>query len=341
MLNRINKKFQAGVLVCGAVLLTHNAFAQTQLPGNIMAELKKLLEDQSAGEEEVQRALMQDMKNFMGLTELKRVETQNVMRLMLPPYFDTTMTLGERVFAAEETIIPWQKTLVQDTANYNMNTPETASDETAFLTPLMEEGPDAMLDPYLGGLDQLLASTLLNGYAFENDAQAEKAYQYIKLATNFTPIKAKTKSELFNDDGTFKDGTGDYFMSLYKQLVTMSMAQNSMLAIHAQKQRFVGLGENLPIGDQTNKSASLMEVMAYEVERRYMSPAWYAAMNQMSTEGLLREISNMLAFQTYLGFKQYEQTQRTEAMIATQMGVVSGMLNVGEVPSTEEVIEGL
>ena len=80
-----------------------------------------------------------------------------------------------------------------------------------------------------------------------------------------------------------------------------------------------------------------MEVMAYEVERRYMSADWYEAMNQMSAEGVLKEIANMLAFQSYLSFKMYEQGQRTEAMIAAQMGVMSGLMNREVPPNPEEM----
>lgn len=346
MLNRMNKNWQAHLLLWGAFLFYPLAYAQeapqmqyTPTPvslESVSEEIKKMLQDQ----EDVDRALLQDWKNFFGLNELKRIETQNIMRLMITPFFDQTVTLGARVFAAQETLEPWQAALVVDTANYNMNTPASESDDVNFLSQRMDLGEEAMINPAAGGLNDLLASTLLSGRAFENDAKAEQAYQFIQHLTNFQPIPAKTTEELFDADGVLLPGAGDHLMSLYKQLPTMTMAQNSLLAIHADKQRFVGFAADLPIGDPQTQSASLMEVMAYEVERRYMSQAWYESMNQMSAEGIMREIAFMMAFQNYLGFKSYEQGMRTEALLAAQMGVMSNVLGMGAIGASSASLLG-
>ncbi|HLF66030.1 MAG TPA: hypothetical protein VI522_00280, partial [Gammaproteobacteria bacterium] len=86
-------------------------------------------------------------------------------------------------------------------------------------------------------------------------------------------------------------------------------------------------------------NASLMEVLAYEVERRYMSASWYNEMNQMSEAGLLREIANQMAFQSYIAYKTYERDQRMEAMMAAQISTMSGFSSLlsgtppSEIPS--------
>ncbi len=319
------------IFLSATLLLTHTAFAASAE----LEELKKFLRELQDEELKVERSLFQDMKNLISLTELKRIETDNVLRLMLPPAFDTSVTLGARVAAAQETLTPFQESLVRDTADYNMNTPEKDSNTNAFLKErkqLANDDLDLLQDPTQDALNDLLATTLLSGHAFKDDKQANDAYQYIRHLTNFTPIAALKHDEIYNKDGTFKNKGKNYLMQLYKQLPSMTMAQNSLLTIHAEKQRFAELAQGLQVGE--NNSASLMEVMAYEVERRYMDKTWYDQMNQTSEAGLLKEIANMMAFQNYLDFKRYEQGQRTEAMIAAQMGVLSGIMHA-TVPDTE------
>lgn len=337
MLNVV-KKWQAGILLCGSIFLSYSALAQQEPTGDILEQIKNFFQQEQEKSDQTQREISLDLKKFLGLMQLKDIETQNVMRLMYPPFVDKTMTIGARILAAEDTIRTWQDTLVRDTANYNMNTEESQSNDVAYLGSRMKKGIDTMLDPYIG-LNDLLANTLLVGHAFENDAQAEEAYQYIRNVTNFTPIAAMTADEIFSDKEhtTLTDKGASHLMKVYKQLPLMTMAQNSLLAIHAEKQRFHEFAQGLPIGDPETQSASLMEVMAYDVERRYMSTEWVNEMNQMSAEGLLKEIANMLAFQNYLNFKKYEQGQRTEAMLAAQMGMMSAILNMGDLSEIENI----
>lgn len=331
----INKKLQTSLLL-GVLCLSSSVFAAPgdNATGDILAQIKSMLEDQQAENEAVQRELLQDWKNFFGLTTLKEIETQNVMRLMMPPYIDQTMAISARLANAEEAMVPFQDALVRDTANYNMNT-ENNSDNTRedqLLAKMKEEkGLAGMDDPY-SGFNSLLATTLLNGLAFPDDKTAEDAYLYIKNVTNFEPLPAMKEEDMFilDPSGNRTDLTpegGKHLIQLYKQLPAMTMAQNSLLAIHAEKQRFKEFAQGLPIGDPTTKSASLMEVLAYEVDRRYMSADWHNEMNQMSAEGTLKEIANMMAYQMYLDFMQYRQSQRLEALIAGQVGLMSALMN--------------
>lgn len=339
MLTNTLKKFKAGILM-GSLILTPQVFAAASPV--YLDDISQKVQDLLAEQEKTQREVAQDMKQYLGLLNLKDLETQNVMRLMLTPLFDSTVTLGTRMLEAEAAAQSFQTNLVLDTADYNMNTLEEDSTDAHFLVPIKEKGAEAMLDPSLGALDSLLASTLLSGYAFETDEQAAKAYEFMHNATNFKPTPAKTPEEIFTDpnakgsDLVFKgDAEIKYLMGMYKSLPGLTMAQNSLAQIISEKQRFAGFAKDLPIGK--DGSASLMEVMAYEVERRYMSEDWYDSMNQMSTEALLREIAFILASQSYMEFKSYERGQRVEAMLAAQMGVLSSIMNPPIPPSTSEL----
>lgn len=352
MLN-MNKKLRASLSVCGAFLYIGQAMAQSTPLDTPVAlqsmsdEVQKIfaeqLKKQGQTDEGVHRSIAQDMKKYIGLINLKDIETQNILRLMAPPAFDHTITLSSRMLEAQNTLVPFQEALVYDVANYDMNTPADETGEAYFFSqrlPIDSPNYDALLagllNPASGEIDDLLASTLLSGHAYESDAKAANAFDFIKNTTNFYPIAMLPDSEMYSENGKLTEKGNRHLMAIYKQLPSMSMAQNSLLAIHAQKQRFPGLGDGLSVGK--DGSASLMEVMAYEVERR-MSPDWYNAMNQMSAEGLLKEIAYILAFQSFLNFKGYEQGLRIEAMTAAQMGGFSGMLNVPAPPTTEELMQ--
>lgn len=356
MLKNTLKKFNTSVLI-GSLFLAQHAFAT---PSPVTLEgMSDSVKDIFLEQEKTQRAVAQDMKQYLGLLNLKDLETQNVMRLMLTPFFDSTVSLGSRVFELEQTLPAFQTELMIDTTNYNMFTPENASSDTTFISKRLDAGVEGLLDPASGGLDDLLASTLLDGYAYEDDAQAALAYEYIRNITNMDPHPALTSDpekkvsdmemtadELFIDPNNLSKGFKDpeeatkYLMSFYKQLPGLTLGQYALLSIHTEKQRFPGLAQNLPIGNPEDKSASLMEVMAYEVERRYMSEDWYNTMNQLSSEALLREIAFILASQSYMQFKNYERGQRVEAMVASQMSTLSSLLNPPPIPSTEEMLEG-
>ncbi len=334
----IAKKIQMGLILIGLGLSPYALAAQQSPPeqGNIADQIKQFFQAEQQENAKVQRELFQDMKNFMGLTQLKSIETQNVMRLMLPPHIDKTMAVGARILAAEQSMQPWLDTLVRDTANYNIHTPEADSDSTGVLTARLETVDlNNLLNPYQD-LDDLLASTLLNGLAFQDDKQAEDAYMYIRRLTNFTPLAPLPDDEFYTDSShtNITQAGVDHVMQVYKQMPSLTLAQNSLLAIHAEKQRFEGFAKDLPIGKDGN--ASLMEVLAYEVERRYMSADWYNEMNQMSEAGLLREIANQMAFQSYLSYKDFERNQRMEAMMAAQIGTMSGFSSIlSPTPPTE------
>lgn len=341
MLKRLRTKLPMVLLLTTTSFLSQSVLAQTVGTGAILDAIKSMLDDQQKKEEEVQREIAQDWKQYVGLLNLKDLETQNMMRLMLTPFFDSTVTIGTRIFEAEKAVSSFQNDLVVDTTNYNMNT-ETVSDDS-FLLEKRTMGAEAMTDASLGNLDDLLASTLLSGNAFKDDVQAADAYRYVQRITNEDPLPPP--EEIFidpnakPDDLTPTEEGKKFLISVYDQLPTMSMAQLSLLEIIAEKQRFAGFAKDLPIGDPEDGSASLMEVMAYEVERRYMSEDWYDAMNQMSTEALLREIAYMLAAQSYMDMKNFKRGQRIEAMLASQMGIFSGLMNPPAPPSTDEITQ--
>jgi hypothetical protein len=336
------KQTSSTILLTSTVLFTQTIYAQVTSANAILDAIRDMLTDQQEKNEAVEREIAQDMKQYMGLLNLKDLETQNVMRLMLSPFFDSTVTMGTRIFEAEKAVTTFQKDLNNDTANYNLNTP-LVSDDTFLLGKVesMEKAnqdAEALTNASSGILDDLLATTLLSGYAFTDDAQAADAYRYVQRITNKDPLPPP--ENIFQEDGITPTEEGRKFLiSAYDQLPTMSLAQLSLLEIVGEKQRFAGFAKGLPIGNPEDGSASLMEVMAYEVERRYMSEDWYDAMNQMSTEALLREIAYMIAAESYLQFKNYERGQRIEAMLASQMGIFSALMNTAAPPNPDELTQ--
>lgn len=279
--------------------------------------------------EKTQRFLAQDLKTFIGLMELKRVETENILRLMVPPNFDKTLTVGTRMATAEASLPDWLEKLVRDTANYNMNTPEKEVDDYFLLAEQKPYCGDSFVCNLEVNGDDLLASTLLGRNAFENDTEANAAYVYARKLTNFKPMGMLPDKEMYKDKDEKKELTDEgvkHLTAVYQQMPAMTLAQNSLLTMHADRQRFKEFGKGLPIGHEDNKGASLMEMMAYEVDRRYMAEDWYKQMNQMSEAGMMREMAYMQAFELFLKFEEYKRLERMEALLAAQIGVMSQLL---------------
>ena len=67
------------------------------------------------------------------------------------------------------------------------------------------------------------------------------------------------------------------------------------------------------------ENVSVAELEQYEALKRFTSPEWYTSMNSASQHALLREISNMMAFQLSTKFDRLMHFQNLEMLLSIQM----------------------
>ncbi len=246
-----------------------------------------------------------------------------------PPGNDITKIIAGRMPQAEDALESWQDTFVRKLANYDaysksISDAKFATDRATYC--VGEDGqPSPKCDyaqPNSG--DDMLASVFLDTRAYETEEKKEAAYRFITNITNPSPSGyPKDEDKLFNKKGGLSDEGINYFASIYRQIPSLTMVQNSLLAIYADRVRLDNFAQGLQVGE--DGKASLLEMMYYEVERRYMNTGWYDQMNVAAPDVLLREIANMIAFQNYLELKRYEQMSRIEALLAIQGGTFGSL----------------
>lgn len=301
-----------------------------------------------------EQAMFQDLKNYLGVTQARSIEAQNLLLYMLPPYSDITKTVGARIVPAETSLTTWQESMMRQLAMYNMYTPEETIDgyimeRLAFCGRNDKNKQINRCDysqPRMG--DDVLAFTLLDKMAYEDEGARTAALEFIRNLTNPTPFNYPTDpGKLFNQ-GDEKQGLTEegkkYFDMAYRQMPALTLAQNSFLAIFSDRDRVTDFGKGLPVGDTTTGAASMLEMMNYEVGRRYSNPDWYDAMNKSSQAGVAREMANMMAVEMYLNVKKYEQMSRIEALLATQVSLLNALTaqmasakSSGQEVNTEEI----
>jgi len=183
--------------------------------------------------------------------------------------------------------------------------------------------------------------------ANETNNDRKAALEIDKMLTNNSQLAYPD-----NDDELYVDGKKDkgltdegiaHFAAVYKQMPMLSATQNSLLALFADRDRVKGLGEGISAGK--GGWASILEVIKYEVERRYMSEKWHKTINEEASElAILREIANMMAFQMYLDYKTYEQNSRIESLMAAQVSGINGlnrMMTSTSMSGSGESVEGI
>ncbi|HEJ1778783.1 TPA: hypothetical protein SLW38_001288, partial [Pseudomonas aeruginosa] len=85
----------------------------------------------------------------------------------------------------------------------------------------------------------------------------------------------------------------------------MSLASNSLNAIIARRSPVDG-------------EPSFHELMSNEVEKRFLSPEWYAAESGRTTAPLLTELLHMQALEDVLALEKSRARERIEMMLAMQ-----------------------
>ncbi|MFI4957377.1 MAG: hypothetical protein ACHQAX_09255 [Gammaproteobacteria bacterium] len=282
-----------------------------------------------------EQAMFQDLKNYLGVTQAKTIEAQNLLLFMMPPYADVTKTVGTRMVPAETSLASWQESMLRQLAMYNVYTPEESIDgylqkRLAFCGRNDKNKQINRCDYTQARMgDDVLAFSLLDKVAFQDEGARTAALEYIRNMTNPTPANyPKDPAKLFVK-GDEKQGLTDegkkYFQLVYQQMPALTLAQNSLLAIFADRDRVPDFGKGLPVGDTSTGAASMLEMMNYEVGRRYSNPDWYDAMNKASNASVAREVANMMAVEMYLNVKKYEQMSRIEALLAAQISLLAGL----------------
>jgi hypothetical protein len=253
-----------------------------------------------------------------------------------PPGYAATSAIGTQIQAGESGIILWQKSAVGELADYDTYT-ATVDDDTFVNTVIqncMNAGAKTKQCIFSGGLTglDLLISSLLSQQAF-NDPDPSKptnrnlAVSYIKNMTFGAPTYPGD-NKVFKDNSHTKltDDGYAYFAQIFKQLPMVSVAQNAMLALVGDRTRLAGLSANLPVG--VNNAASILEMLNYEVFRRYANPSWYSSLSDptISTDrAVMSEIAYLLAFQNYMLVKTYEQNAQTQALLVAQVSTMNAM----------------
>lgn len=275
-------------------------------------------------------SLFTDLKTFLGATNAANIQAANVLLYMLPPFYDITVAVTGRFAQGEDAKHSWQEKQLRLMAQYNIMTPTGLTTDTVlagqrvnFCVDPNGKTPSTYCDyrvPNSG--DDVLASTLMNTLGY-SDQERIAALQYIQNLTVYTPVAYPGDSAVFRDPDDKSKGLKDpdginYFAKAFKVQASLTMAQNALLAIFADRTRMSDFGAGLPVGDKKG-NASMMEMLDYEISRRYQNQNWYDSMSKASDSAMLREIANMLALQNFMQFKQYTQGAQIQAMLAAQL----------------------
>ncbi len=284
---------------------------------------------------DVERQLFTDLKYYLGVVSAENAGAQNLLQYMWPPYFDITQAMGSNMLPAEQMGSVEQEQRLRDFANYNIYTPKQSADNyygarLAYCGKTDKNNIQACEYKNPGVGNDVLAYFLLDKLGYANATEENAALQYIINLSNpkpfdFDPAKVYENKE-DPSDGITVEGK-KYFNMAFRQQPALTVAQNSLLAIFAERKRIADVAKDLPIG--SNGAASFMEMINFEASRRYANADWSDAMNKLSQAGILREIANMQALQIYLDVKKYEQSSRMEALMAAQVALLSQLNGQG------------
>lgn len=100
-----------------------------------------------------------------------------------------------------------------------------------------------------------------------------------------------------------------------------SVAANSFANMMALRKVQPGLGAKAGLD---TADVSLKQLIRAQADGRFLSPQWYKMIGTAQSEHqLLREINKQMAFQIWLDYQTFEQNERLEAVLATDMAVTA------------------
>lgn len=305
------------------------------LMGSVLPAFSATVDDLIAAE----RELFMDLKYFLGVTNAENMSAHTIWEFMWPPYLDVTQALGTNMLPADKMSLEEQERNLRAFANYNIYTQTQSSasyygDRLAYCGKTDKNNIQVCEYKTPGAGNDVLAFTLVDKLAYETENDKNAALQYIINLSNPKPFAFDPKKVFINkenpEDGVTEEGK-KYFDMAFRQQPALTMAQNSLLAVFADRYRLKDVANNLPVGN--NGAASVMELLSYEASRRYSNPDWSDQLNKLSSGAVTREIANMQAFQIYLDVKKYEQASRMEALMAAQVALLT-QLNGQSVQAT-------
>ncbi len=155
------------------------------------------------------------------------------------------------------------------------------------------------------------ADATLNTSSYTSD-QLTAARTFVNNVANPMPTQNIPK----NWESTAQGKT--YVAGQYIEQARASVAANSLNAAVAARTPIQGLGSAALL----NKAdVSEQELMESQVRGRFESPTWYALIASFSLENLLRELSKMQALKLWMDLKSFQQMERIEMVLATQLAM--------------------
>lgn len=171
-------------------------------------------------------------------------------------------------------------------------------------------GRCSAVDPKLQNAD-VRADVMLNTSSY-SPQQIEAARAFVANVANPMPTQNIPKD-------WEKTAQGKMFVA--GQLIEQgraSVAANSLNTAIAARTPIQGLGSSAML----NKAdVSELELMESQVRGRFESPAWYKMIAGFSLENLLREANKMQALKLWMDLKSYQQMERVETVLATQLAM--------------------
>ena len=189
---------------------------------------------------------------------------------------------------------------------YRTHTSKFCSDEDVRLGRCNTAAPADLQNADIRA-DNLIARDVLNP-----DQQAA-ASAFIQNVLNPIPTQMLPKGWESTDAGkTFIAG------QMAEQGRT-SVAANSFAHMAASRHVQPGLGTaaglNVP-------DISMRQLIRSQADGRFLSPKWYEMLAGMTSEhNLLRELNKQMAFSLWMDYQAYEQNERIEAVLATDMAI--------------------
>jgi len=210
--------------------------------------------------------------------------------------------------------------LNRNTAQRTLFTPNTA----AAISKLYDDHTSkycSQLDSQLGRCSSpadatlqnadIRADAMLNNSSF-SQTQVEAAQALVNNLTNPIPTQNIPKN-------WEKTPQGKAFVAgQYVEQARSSVATNSLNSAIAIRTPVQGLGTAAML----NKAdVSELELMESQVKGRFESPAWYTLIAGFSLENLMREANKMQALKLWMDLKSFQQQERMEAVLATQLAM--------------------
>ena len=166
------------------------------------------------------------------------------------------------------------------------------------------------VDPTLQNAD-VRADATLNTASYTPE-QIVAARAFVSNVANPVPTQNIPKDWEKSDQGKM------FIAGQYIEQARASVAANSLNAAIAARTPIQGLGS----AAMMNKpDMSELELMESQVRGRFESRPWYQMIAGFSLENLLREANKMQALKLWMDLKSYQQMERIETVLATQLSM--------------------